>query len=155
MECSYEVNTYIKPVWFFLIFIVLDTIFVGMGMGVPIFRILFGFFVGWFMVKYITATTSSVPQVFRKVLLYALLTSSVTLFWMVVIWGPSIRLLFDPGRDIANFGIPMILYEPLASFIGWIVLMILISPFLQLLTTMFGSFLAIAGLGEKTVGFQR
>jgi len=129
-------------VWVFTLFIILDTILIGMGMGVPIFPILFGFFVGWFIVKYITARTSSVPQVFRKVLLYALLTSSVTLFWMVVIWGPTMRLLYDPGRDIANFGIPMILYEPLASFIGWIVLMILVSPFLQFLTTLFGSYLA-------------
>lgn len=128
--------------WVFTLFIILDTILIGMGMGVPIFPILFGFFVGWFIVKYITARTSSVPQVFRKVLLYALLTSSVTLFWMVVIWGPTMRLLYDPGRDIANFGIPMILYEPLASFIGWIVLMILVSPFLQFLTTLFGSYLA-------------
>ncbi len=111
-------------------------------MGVPIFPILFGFFVGWFIVKYVTLRTSSVPQVFRKVLLYALLTSSVTLFWMVVIWAPTMRLLFDPGSDIANFGIPMILYEPLASFIGWTALMILVSPFLQFLTTLFGSYLA-------------
>jgi hypothetical protein len=48
-------------------------------------------------------------------------------------------MLFEPGRDIANFGIPMILYEPLASFIGWIVLMVLISPLLQVLTTVFGA----------------
>jgi hypothetical protein len=111
-------------------------------MGVPIFPILFGFFVGWFSVSYITSRTSSVHQVFRKVLLYALLTSSVTLFWMAIIWVPTMAILFDPGRDIANFGIPMILYEPLASFIGWIVLMVLVSPFLQFLTTLFGSYLA-------------
>jgi hypothetical protein len=138
-----------------LIFIVLDTILVGMGMGVPIFPILFGFFVGWFIVKYSTAKTNSPPQVFRKVVLYALLTSSVTLFWMVVIWGPTMRLLFDPGRDIANFGIPMILYEPLASFIGWIVLMILISPFLQLLTTIFSSFLAMWWWANKNTDLQQ
>lgn len=114
-----------------------------MGMGVPIFAILFGFLVGWFIVKYITATTTSVPLVFRKTLLYALLSSTVTLFWMIVIWTPTISILFDPTRDIANFGVPMILYEPLASFIGWIVLMILISPFLQLLTTLFGAYLAM------------
>ncbi len=125
-----------------------------MGMGVPIFPILFGFFVGWFIVKYITAQTSSVPQVFRKVILYALLTSAVTLFWMVVIWGPTMRLLFDPASDIANFGIPMILYEPLASFIGWIVLMILISPFLQLLTTIFSAFLAMWRWANKNTDLQ-
>jgi len=34
---------------------------------------------------------------------------------------------------------PLLLFEPLTSFIGWIVLMVLISPFLQLLMTVFGS----------------
>lgn len=125
-----------------------------MGMGVPIFPILFGFFVGWFIVKYITARTSSVPQVLRKVFWYALITSSVTLFWMVIIWGPTMRLLYDPGRDIANFGIPMILYEHVASFIGWIVLMILISPFLQLLTTIFSAFLAMWRWANKNMDLQ-
>jgi hypothetical protein len=38
-----------------------------------------------------------------------------------------------------NFGIPMILYDPRASFIGWMVLMIIISPVLQILTTVFSS----------------
>jgi hypothetical protein len=115
-----------------------------MGMGVPIFAILFGFLVGWFIVKYITAaTTTAVPLVFRKTLLYAVLSSTVTMFWMIVIWTPTLSILFDPTRDIANFGVPLILYEPLASFIGWIVLMILISPFLQFLTTLFGAYLAM------------
>jgi hypothetical protein len=79
------------------------------------------------------------------VLLYATLTASVTLLGMVVIWGPTISFLFDPGRDLANTGVPMILYEPMASFIGWLVLMIVISPFLQLLTTLFGAYLALLG----------
>ena len=37
-------------------------------------------------------------------------------------------------------GIPLILYDPRWSFIGWMVLMIIISPFLQLLTIIFASF---------------
>jgi hypothetical protein len=130
-------------VWVFIIFVALDTICIGMGMGVPIFCILLGFPVGWFIVKYITTNTTSISQVYRRVLVYALLTSAITLLWMVAIWGPTVSIIFDPSRDIANFGIPMILYEPLASFIGWIVLMMMISPFLQLLTTIFGSYLAL------------
>jgi hypothetical protein len=139
----------LKPRWVFLIFFVLDTICIGMGMGVPIFCILFGFIVGWFIVNYITSTITSVPLIFRRVLLYAVLTSAVSFLWMVVIWGPTISILFDPSKDLANFGIPMILYEPLASFIGWIVLMVLISPFLQLLATIFGSYLALMGWLES------
>jgi hypothetical protein len=37
----------------------------------------------------------------------------------------------------------MILYDPKASFIGWLVPMIFISPFLQLLTTVFGSYMTL------------
>ena len=135
----------LRPLWAFGIFILLDIICIGMGMGVPIFCILFGFLVGWFAVKYITDTITPVPQVFRRVLLYATLTASVTLLGMVVIWGPTISFLFDPTRDLANTGVPMILYEPVASFIGWLVLMIVISPFLQLLTTLFGAYLTLLG----------
>lgn len=139
----------IRPLWAFGIYILLDIICIGMGMGVPIFCILFGFLVGWFSVKYITATTTSVLQIFRSVLIYAVITAAVTMLGMVIIWGPFSTFLFDPGRDLAATGIPMILYEPRASFIGWIVLMILISPFLQLLTTLFGSHLTLLGWLEK------
>jgi hypothetical protein len=125
-----------------------------MGMGVPIFCILFGFVVGWFLVEYITATDNSVANVFRKVLKYAFITPAVTLLGMLLIWGPTITYLFDPGKDLANFGIPMILYEPLASFIGWQVLMILISPFLQLLTTIFGSYLTLLFWLDKEPNIQ-
>ena len=133
----------LKPGWAFVIFAFLDTICVGMGMGVPIFNILFGFLVGWYIVGMITVTTEQLGQVLKKVLLYAAITSAVTFVEMVVLWGRTISMLFDPGADLANFGIPMILYEPRASFIGWLVLMMVISPFLQLLTTVFGSHLTL------------
>lgn len=37
----------------------------------------------------------------------------------------------------------MILYEPQISFIGWLGLMIVVSPFLQLLLTVFGAYLTV------------
>jgi len=58
---------------------------------------------------------------------------------MIIIWGPISTMLLDPNANIANFGIPMILYDPKMSFIGWIILMVFISPFLQLITTVFTS----------------
>ena len=132
-----------KPVWVFVVYVVLDLICIGMGMGVPIFCILLGFPVGWFLVKYLSSTSSSVHEIMRKVLRYALLTSLVTLVGMVLVWGTSVIMLSDPTLDLANYGIPMILYEPLASFIGWMVLMILISPFLQLLASIFAAYLTL------------
>ena len=57
---------------------------------------------------------------------------------------------------------PLILYEPLASFIAWLVLMIVISPFLQFLMTLFGSHLTLlwwlsrsGGVSEGGYGHTR
>ncbi len=124
-------------------FVVVDLVCVAMGMGVPLFCIGFGFLIGWYIVRRATMTTSNVRQVLERVLLYAVATSGFTLAVMSVLWGPTAQMLLDPASDFENFGIPMILYEPKISFIGWLVLMILISPFLQLLTTLFSSYLTL------------
>jgi hypothetical protein len=68
---------------------------------------------------------------------------------MAIIWLPALKWLFDSTGDLSNFGIPMILYSPRASFIGWIILMVLISPFLQFLMTLFGSISWIVFLKDR------
>jgi hypothetical protein len=133
----------LNPKIAFFIFIVIDLLCVGMGMGVPIFCILFGFLVGWYIAKRIMMTTENLKEILKRVLTYAIITSAFTFLAMGIIWGPTIVWLFDPKADLKNFGIPLILYEPKFSFIGWLVLMICISPFLQLLTTIFASFLTL------------
>jgi hypothetical protein len=145
----------LKPIWVFVVYALFDTICIGMGMGVPIFCILFGFLAGWFLVRYLTITVASVPQLLHRILISAMLISGFTFVSMAVLWGPTISWLLDPTRDLANFGIPMILYEPEASFIGWLVLMIFISPFLQFLTTLFGAYLALLGWIKKAVNDQK
>jgi len=129
----------------FAIFVIVDLVCVGMGMGVPFFCILFGFFVGWCIAKRATIATANVRDVFRGVFVQAIVTSAFTFVVMSAIWGSTIVMLFDPRADFQNFGHPFILYDPKLSFIGWLVLMILISPFLQLLTTVFGSYLTLLG----------
>jgi len=129
----------------FAVFIIADLVCVAMGMGVPIFCIGFGFLIGWYIVKRVTMATANVKEVLNTVLLYAVVTSGFTFVVMIVLWGPTISMLLDPSSDFANFGIPLILYDPKISFIGWLVLMILISPFLQLLTTLFSSYLTLLG----------
>ena len=54
--------------------------------------------------------------------------------------GRMIPMLFDPSSDFENFRHPFILYDPKISFIGWLILMIIISPFLQLLATVYDNF---------------
>ena len=133
----------LKPRWALTAFVVIDIICFGMGMGVPVFCILFGFLVGWYIVRNVTANTPHIREVLRKIFRYAVITSSFTFVLSAVAWGRCITWLFDANADLANFGIPMILFEPRASFIGWLVLMIAVSPFLQLLTTLFSSHLAL------------
>jgi hypothetical protein len=127
----------------FAIFVIFDVICVGMGMGVPIFCIGLGFFVGWYIAARAALSTSDLSEVLTRVLTQAVATSAVTFALMAPLWGNAARLLFYPAADFANFGIPMILYDPKASFIGWLILMIFISPFLQLLTTLFSSYLTL------------
>jgi hypothetical protein len=123
----------------FTIYVILDTLFVGMGMGVPIICILFGFPVGWYIAKSSEISGKDLNDILSDILKYAFYTSLVTFIWMLVIWGPISTMLLNPTADFANFGIPLLLYDPKISFIGWIILMIFISPFLELLTTVFAS----------------
>jgi hypothetical protein len=126
------------------VYVVVDIVAMGMGMGLPIFAILFGFPVGWLLPTFLGIASPCKPGDLRAILRAALLASAVTFAVAAGIWLPTlIRLAGPPGR-IANFGIPMILYEPLPSFIGWIVLMVVVSPFLQLLAIVFGSVLHLA-----------
>ena len=133
----------IKPWLAYLIFVVLDLVCIGAGMGVPIFCIFFGFLVGWYTARRQLLSEVEVSGKLRKMLLVALATSSLTFAVMCILWGRTVPILFDPATDFVNFGIPMILYGPKLSFIGWLVLMIFVSPFLQLLTTIFAAYLTI------------
>ena len=125
------------------IFIVLNIICTGMGMGVPIFNILFGFIIGWFAARRAFELFSVIGEALKKVLYYLLFCSGFTFLTMVAIWGRLIPMIFDKSSDFENFGIPMILFDPKMSFIGWIILMIVISPLLQLLTSIFSGYLVL------------
>jgi hypothetical protein len=120
-----------------------DVVCVGMGMGVPIFCIGFGFVVGWYIAARSMRSALDLSEALSRILMQAVITSAVTFVLMAVLWGSVTGMLFDPAADFVNFGIPMILYDPRASFVGWLVLMIFISPFLQLLTTLFCSYLTL------------
>lgn len=112
-------------------------------MGVPIFCILLGFPLGWYIAKRISMSVELSHLINHKILKLSLLASAFTFLQMIVIWGRTIPMLFDPTTDFQNFGHPFILYDPKISFIGWLILMIILSPFLQLLTTIFASFITL------------
>ena len=126
-----------------LLYILIDIICVGAGMGVPIFCILLGFPLGWYIAKRISMSVEHSHLINHKILKLSFLASAFTFLQMIVIWGRTIPVLFDPTTDWQNFGHPFILYDPKISFIGWLILMIILSPFLQLLTTIFASFITL------------
>jgi len=107
---------------------------------VPFFCILLGFSVGWFGAVRAWHFVPGHVGAMRRSLRYALLTSLVTLVIMAAIWGRLVPLMFHPVIDPGNMGLPLLLYEPKASLVGWLVLMIFVSPFLQFLMTVFGSY---------------
>jgi uncharacterized protein YacL len=132
-----------KIIWI-LGYLVIDLICVGMGMGVPFFNILLGFPLGWFLARRLVGSKSGIDEILRKIFNYSLFASAFTFLILAVLWlSAALTYLFDPTKDIANFGEPQILFTPVASFIGWLVLMVLISPFLQLLTTIFAAYVIL------------
>jgi len=122
-------------------YVVIDGLCMGLGMGVPFFCILLGFPVGWFGAMRAWHFVPGQVGAMKRSLRYALLTSLVTLVIMAVVWGRLVPLMFHPVINPTNMGLPLLLYEAKASLIGWLVLMIFISPSLQFLMTAFGSFL--------------
>ena len=130
---------HLKKKWAIVAFILLDLFCTGLGMGVPFFTILLGLPVGWWLARRLAEKPQTLHSLLGDLLKYAALTAGFSLLVLAVIWLPSLTWLFNPARDLANYGMPLILFEPLASFIGWQVLMVVISPFLQLLMTVFGA----------------
>lgn len=123
----------------------LNMLSIGMGMGVPFFTILLGFPLGWYFARRADLAGGGAVPAMRRVLRWSGFVMLFSVVILAVIWLPTARMLFDPAADLANFGIPMILYGPKASFIGWIVLMVLVSPLLQ----------GLAALGAAYITFMR
>ena len=124
-------------------FILLEIILTGFGMGVPILNILFGFYIGFYITRKLISKHLRTKKLMERILTISILTSLFTFLLMLIIWGPQTHLLFEEKTQFENFGHPFILYDPKISFVGWLILMIFISPFLQLLSSIFSSFLAI------------
>ena len=125
----------------FLLYTIINLVCTGAGMGIPIFNIAFGLVVGWYLVRRNLLYTKENNILLHKLMINGFITSMVTLIFMLLIWGWSVSFLWDKSEKILNFGIPMLLYQPKASLIGWLVLMIIISPFLQFLLIIFSGHL--------------
>ncbi len=126
-----------------LIYAVIDVICIALGMGVPILCIFLGFVVGWYVALQLSKEPGDLQRLFQRTLRISILSVVLTFAIMLVIWGRMFALLFDASTDYTSLGIPLILYDPKLSFVGWLALMIFISPVLQLLATIFAAFITI------------
>jgi len=108
----------------------LDVFAIGLGMGVPIFAVALGFPVGWWLVTRPDAGAISRATI-RQLVLAGAGLAGASFVVLAVVWGPQVPNAFDPAFDAAEFGIPLILYGPQASMIGWLVLVMVVSPVLQ------------------------
>ena len=134
----------LHPIGVALIYLVLDVVCAGLGMGVPLICIVLGFPTGIYLTHRALLAVPGTRAAMRRTLILCAAASLVTVLVMLAIWGyAQLPMLFNRGADFAHFGIPFILYDPRASFVGWLVLMVFISPFLQLLMALFGSYVAL------------
>jgi len=140
--------------WTVAAYVLADVAAAGMGMGVPFFCILLGLPVGCAIAWRATGLVPRTHALLQRLLKEAALTASFTFLLMLAIWGRIVPMLFDPSADLANFGIPMILYEPRASFIGWLVLMMIISPTLQFLVAVVAANLTLMLLPAPGTGIR-
>ena len=109
-----------------IVYIFLDFVCIGIGMGVPVFSIMLGFPTGWYIARRYSITADK-NEVMKKSFLAASAAILVTFIFMALIWGPSGMMIFDPQADFENFGHPYFLYDPHISYVGWIVLMIVMN----------------------------
>lgn len=126
----------------------LDVFALGLGMGVPIFAILLGFPVGWWLARR-RAAAGLDQAAARAALVWGGLLAAASFAVLALVWGPHLPKAFDPAFDAAKWGIPLILYTSRASTIGWFVLMLVVSPVLQAMAVVTG---AVAGFAAGPKG---
>ena len=122
------------------LFVLLDVVSIGMGMGVPFFTILLGAPTGW-----VAARRQKAPlrEAMRACFRTALWTSGVSLMLLAIIWLPWVPTLWGSDAEVLKSGVPLILYERRASLAGWLVLMVVVSPILQALLTLSASYVVL------------
>lgn len=142
----------IRFAWIAVVYVLLDLLCVALGTGVPIFCILLGVVVGWYVVERCGAAGVAEGEMLRTAVSVGFATSALTFVAMGLVWGPSLGLAFSEGSNLAGLGMPLLLYDAKASFIAWLVLMIVISPLLQVLMTLFGAHLALTARLTRATG---
>lgn len=138
--------------WMIALFLVAEVFAIGAGMGLPVFAILLGFPIGWLSARRQLERSADTSTAMRGALWAAASAGLVTFVFMALIWGPIVPVAWGPTAEVVkNTGygsIPLLLYEPRASLIAWLVLMLVISPDLQLMCALTAAYVTIAARGR-------
>lgn len=131
----------------------LDMLAIGLGMGVPILAVLFGLPLGWYFgglsvagrdgrVPLPPSKVSSLPlMTLRRPVGQSAGVALMTTLVLAVIWLPQLPGVLDTALSARDWGIPLVLFGSQASKIGWMVLMLVISPLLQFMAAVTGAVL--------------
>jgi hypothetical protein len=112
---------------------------VDAGMGMPFCCIGLGFLVGWYLARRELRHANDFSRMLRRATRTAVVTSLFTFLMMAVIWGPRVGMAFGPRANLPSVGLPAILRGAHEGLIIWALVMVIISPLLQLITTVFAS----------------
>ena len=64
-----------NPRKYFILFCIMDIVFVGMGMGIPIVPIILGGVIGWFIPKIIMKENEELPRLLKRSLYSSIIAS--------------------------------------------------------------------------------
>lgn len=125
----------------FISYAVMDLLLAGLGFGTPVFCIVFGFGVGWFAALRAEFFVPDLRGAMMRALRYAFLTSGVTMVLMATIWGKHVPHVLNPRVNPGAMGLPLNLYDSRLSLVGWLMLMVITGPAVQVLMTALGSYI--------------
>jgi hypothetical protein len=126
-----------------LLYLLGAVVCVGTGRWAPFFCIGFGLIMGWYITRRVVLRTNDFTLILHRIMHKAVVTSLLTFLLMVIIWGREIGMSPDPHASLTNFGFPLVFDITRVGYSNWFVVMIISAPLLQLMTTIFVSFLTL------------
>ncbi len=112
---------------------------VGGGMRMPFLCIGLGLLVGWCIARRELRHANEFPRMLRRATRTAVVTSLCTFLMMAVVWGPRVGAALGPHASLASVGLPTLLQGAREGLLIWVLAVTVISPLLQLMTTVFAA----------------
>jgi hypothetical protein len=146
----------------YIVIALIDVFAIGIGLSLPILAVLYGFGVGWWLVRRGPhVLPESLPETggpaverarIRSLLAHAAALAVVTLVVLVFVWAGAIPVFLDPAVDAAELGVPLLLWASQPSKIAWLVLLFVAGPLAQFMAVVTAGTLAFARTPRAKAG---